>query len=100
MGPDQFQEPPAWVVDVWQTQQMFPALHYQCWSQDGQRHGVSADHAEALHPKAHSFTDAEGKEEKKNQKKIGAHSIVPREQLTERKAAFRSHRGETKQRGE
>lgn len=30
MGPDKFQEPPAWVADMWQIQQMFPALHYQC----------------------------------------------------------------------
>lgn len=37
---------------------------------------------------------------KKNKKKIGAHSRVPREPLTGRKAAFRSHRGETKQKGE
>lgn len=59
-GPDQFQVPPAWVADVSCT-----ALHCQCCSQDGQRHWVSADHAEALHPKARSFTDAEGKEEKK-----------------------------------
>lgn len=76
-------------------------LPCQCWSQDGQRRWVSSDHAEALHPKAPSFTGAEGKEETKiTQTRIGAHSTVAREQLTERKAAFRSHRGETKQRGE
>lgn len=73
-----------------------------CRSLSGQRHWVSADHAEALHPKACSSTDTEGKEEgkKKKIKKIGTHSRVLREQLTERKAAFRSHKGETKQRGE
>lgn len=33
------------------------------------RHWISTDHAEALHPKAHSFTDTEGKEENNQIKK-------------------------------
>lgn len=61
MGPDQFQEPPPWVEDVANTADV-SCTDYQFWSQDGQRHWVSADQSEALHPKACSFTDAEGKE--------------------------------------